>query len=96
MVNSVSSEGAMDGIHGVGGTMHVESPRYHNALHDVFFEAAKQYGLKANPDFNDWSQSQVGAISPGASLRPCSGFSGYPAFILVLYVKASLHLWVPS
>ena len=59
--------GAVDGVHGVGGTMHVESPRYHNKLHDVFFEAAQQYGLEANPDFNDWSHSQVGAMSLNCS-----------------------------
>ena len=39
--------------------MHVENPRYHNELHDVFFEAAQQYGLKHNPDFNDWGTPQV-------------------------------------
>ncbi|KAK9820721.1 hypothetical protein WJX74_003026 [Apatococcus lobatus] len=55
-----NSNGAVTGVHGAGGTMHVESPRYHNELHDVFFEAARQYGLKANPDFNDWSRSQEG------------------------------------
>ncbi len=39
--------------------MAVENPRYHNKLHDVFFDAAAQIGLPANDDFNDWSHSQV-------------------------------------
>ncbi|KAK9838967.1 hypothetical protein WJX74_006865 [Apatococcus lobatus] len=55
-----NDNGAVTGIHGIGGTMHVENPRYHNELHDVFFEAAKQYGLKHNPDFNDWGTQQEG------------------------------------
>ena len=46
-------------FHGKGGTMHVENPRYENRLHDVFFKAAEQSGLKLNPDFNDWSRPQV-------------------------------------
>ena len=62
--------GAVDGVHGAGGTMHVESPRYHNKLHDVFFEAARQYGLKPNSDFNDWSRSQVGACLLNAPSSP--------------------------
>lgn len=40
--------------------MAVENPRYHNKLHDVFFQAAQEVGLQHNPDFNDWSHSQVG------------------------------------
>lgn len=46
--------------HGSGGTMHVEDPRYHNEMHDVFFSAAKEVGLQYNDDFNDWSHPQVG------------------------------------
>ena len=45
--------------HGKGGTMHVEDPRYHNEMHDVFFSAAKEVGLQYNADFNDWSHQQV-------------------------------------
>lgn len=45
--------------HGSGGTMHVEDPRYHNEMHDVFFSAAKEVGLQYNDDFNDWSHPQV-------------------------------------
>eukprot|EP00884_Botryococcus_braunii_P020619 jgi/Botrbrau1/7240/Bobra.0021s0023.1 len=52
--------GAVPGVHGVGGFMHVEQPRYHNRLHDHFFEACKEAGIPANPDFNDWSHPQVG------------------------------------
>ena len=48
--------------HGKGGTMHVENPRYQNSLHSVFFEAAEQKGLKANPDFNDWSHPQASGL----------------------------------
>ncbi len=62
-LKKVWNAGAVSGIHGIGGTMHVENPRYHNELHDVFFEAAKQYGLKHNPDFNDWGTPQVGTGS---------------------------------
>lgn len=40
--------------------MHVEDPRYHNEMHDVFFSAAKEVGLQYNSDFNDWSHPQVG------------------------------------
>jgi len=39
--------------------MHVESPRYQNKLHDVFFQAAEQAGIPKNPNFNDWGHSQV-------------------------------------
>jgi choline dehydrogenase-like flavoprotein len=46
--------------HGKGGTMHVEDPRYHNEMHDVFFSAAKEVGLQYNADFNDWSHQQDG------------------------------------
>ena len=45
--------------HGKGGTMHVENPRYQNSLHDLFFQAAKEKGLRQNPDFNDWSHAQA-------------------------------------
>ena len=54
--------GAKEGVHGVGGPVKVENPRYRNVLHDHFFEAAQQAGMKPNPDFNDWNHSQV---------RPC-------------------------
>ena len=53
------SAGARAGVHGIGGTMHVENPRYQNPLHDVFFQAAKEKGLNFNPDFNDWNTPQV-------------------------------------
>lgn len=47
--------------------MHVEDPRYHNEMHDVFFSAAKEVGLQYNSDFNDWSHPQVGkAFCPRA------------------------------
>eukprot|EP00891_Asterochloris_glomerata_P004901 jgi/Astpho2/4901/Aster-05830 len=52
--------GARAGVHGIGGTMHVENPRYQNPLHDVFFQAAKEKGLTFNPDFNDWNTPQTG------------------------------------
>ena len=39
--------------------MHVESPRYENKLHDVFFQAAEQAGIPRNPNFNDWRRSPV-------------------------------------
>ncbi|KAK9805156.1 hypothetical protein WJX72_002610 [[Myrmecia] bisecta] len=55
-----NSRGAAPGVHGVGGTMHVENPRYENKLHDVFFQAAEQQGLSANQDFNDWNHPQAG------------------------------------
>ena len=48
--------------HGKGGTMHVENPRYENSLHDLFFQAAQEKGLRKNPDFNDWSHAQVRRI----------------------------------
>eukprot|EP00887_Chlorella_sp_A99_P006628 scaffold3.g6628.t1 len=35
--------------HGSSGPMHVENPRYHNPLHDVFYKAASELGHKANP-----------------------------------------------
>jgi hypothetical protein len=47
------------GVHGTGGCMRVENPRYHNYLHDVFFKAAGEAGIQANPDFNDWGRDQV-------------------------------------
>ena len=42
-VKTMWGTGPVDGVHGAGGTMHVENPRYHNKLHDVFFEAARQH-----------------------------------------------------
>lgn len=51
--------GAKEGVHGVGGPVKVENPRYRNVLHDHFFKAAQEAGLKPNPDFNDWRSSQV-------------------------------------
>lgn len=56
--------GAVPNVHGVGGGVKVENPRYINPMHDAYFEAAKQIGLPYNPDFNDWGHSQA---------RPCSG-----------------------
>lgn len=32
-----NENGAQDDVHGAGGPMHVESPRYQNKLHDIFF-----------------------------------------------------------
>ena len=58
--------GAKPNVHGVGGNVKVENPRYLNPMHDAYFEAAKQVGLPYNPDFNDWGHSQAG--SPAASL----------------------------
>ncbi|KAK9901079.1 hypothetical protein WJX75_002208 [Coccomyxa subellipsoidea] len=52
--------GIEDGVHGTGGLMRVENPRYNNPLHDVFFRAAKQAGIPENDNFNDWRRSQVG------------------------------------
>lgn len=47
-------------VHGSDGSMRVENPRYYNYLHDVFFKAAQEGGLQANPDFNDWRHAQAG------------------------------------
>jgi len=47
-------------FHGVGGTMHVEKPRYDNQLHGEFFKAAASLGLKSNDDFNAWDRPQEG------------------------------------
>ena len=55
-----SSKGDVPGLHSTKGLMNVEDPRYRSKLHDAFFEAAAQRGLKANDDFNDWSRSQLG------------------------------------
>lgn len=43
--------------------MHVESPRYQNKLHDVFFKAAQEAGIPRNVNFNNWSHKQVCSIS---------------------------------
>lgn len=40
--------------------MHVENPLYRSELFDKYFQASKEAGYKANPDFNDWSRSQEG------------------------------------
>ena len=53
--------GEKTGVHGMGGSMHVENPRYTNELHNVFFKAATEYGIPENPDFNDWNRGQVRA-----------------------------------
>jgi choline dehydrogenase-like flavoprotein len=62
--------------HGSGGTMHVEDPRYHNEMHDVFFSAAKEVGLQYNDDFNDWSHPQVGICGIWQSLQVASAKAG--------------------
>ena len=46
-------------MHGEGGPMHVENPRYRNKLHDVFFDGAKEAGIPQNLNFNDWGHSPV-------------------------------------
>lgn len=51
--------GSKENVHGTGGPVKVENPRYRNVLHDYFFTAAQEAGLKPNSDFNDWSHSQV-------------------------------------
>ena len=48
-------------VHGTSGAVSVETPRYHNHLLDIFYKAAAEKGLPANPDFNDWSRDQGGA-----------------------------------
>lgn len=48
-------------VHGTTGPLSVEHPRYHTRLHDVFFAAAAEEGIPANPDFNDWRRDQGGA-----------------------------------
>lgn len=74
--------------HGTGGTMSTEQPRYQNVLHEEFFRSAEQAGLKANPDFNDWSRPQDGygefQVRGGGGLRVavcvyvcvCAGVAG--------------------
>ncbi|CAL8465624.1 g5160 [Coccomyxa elongata] len=52
--------GIEDGVHGTGGLMRVENPRYNNPLHDVFFQAAQQAGIPENDNFNNWGRSQAG------------------------------------
>jgi hypothetical protein len=49
--------------------MHVEDPRYHNEMHDVFFSAAKEVGLQYNDDFNDWSHAQVSSAVNSSQLQ---------------------------
>jgi hypothetical protein len=51
--------GFEDGVHGNGGLMRVENPRYTNPLHDLFFQAAAQAGIPENDNFNDWRRPQV-------------------------------------
>ena len=54
--------------------MHVESPRYQNKLHDIFFEGAAEAGIPQNLNFNDWGHGPVrkkrlSACQPGVNLR---------------------------
>lgn len=56
---SCCTAGFEDGVHGNGGLMRVENPRYTNPLHDLFFKAAAQAGIPENDNFNDWRRSQV-------------------------------------
>ena len=58
-MDSTNTAGAMDNVHGEGGPMHVESPRYENKLHDVFFKGAEEAGIPRNVNFNDWGQHPV-------------------------------------
>lgn len=62
--------GFKDGVHGCGGLMRVENPRYTNPLHDLFFEAARQAGIPENDNFNDWGHSQVIRSSPLGAAAP--------------------------
>ena len=57
----VRCTGIEDGVHGTGGLMRVENPRYNNPLHDVFFQASQQAGIPENDNFNNWGRSQVRA-----------------------------------
>jgi len=47
-------------VHGTAGPYHVETPRYTNELHQKFFDAVDEMGMRANPDFNDWRRPQEG------------------------------------
>lgn len=58
-ITAMLSAGAKDNVHGEGGPMHVENPRYRNELHDVFFKAAEEAGIPRNSNFNDWGHTQV-------------------------------------
>ena len=47
-------------VHGTAGPYHVETPRYTNELHQKFFDAVDEMGMRSNPDFNDWRRPQEG------------------------------------
>lgn len=47
-------------VHGKGGVMNVENPRYDSPLHAAFFAVASKEGIHHNPDFNDWNRPREG------------------------------------
>jgi choline dehydrogenase len=67
-----------DNWHGAGGPLGVSDITDGHPLSDAFIEAATQWGLKRNPDFNGASQEGVGYFQLTArGVRRCSTAVGY-------------------
>ena len=71
-----STAGDQPDVHGTTGNVKVENPRYHNRIHDAYFEASKQIGLRYNPDFNNWAHSQACPMCPSVGVPRASELTG--------------------
>lgn len=79
-------------VHGQTGGMAVENPRYHNYLHDVFFDAAKEAGIENNPDFNDWRRSQEGYGEFQVTQVKGQRADGYRQYLQPVLNRPNLHV----
>lgn len=59
-IRAEDNETFSDGFHGSGGPIGVSNPRAALPICEAFLEAACQYGLERNPDFNGAKQDGVG------------------------------------
>ncbi len=77
-------------FHGVGGPLRVEDVRYTHPLSDAWLAAAAGAGLRANPDFNGWSQDGVGRYQ--ATQRHGRRWSAADAYLRPALTRPNLHL----
>ncbi len=83
-------------VHGSKGPYHVENPRYHNFLHEKFFEAASQIGVQSNPDFNDWRRPQEGYGTFQVTQEKGVRADGYRQYLKPVLKRSNLQVLTGS
>ena len=71
-------------LHGTGGPLHISDPSQRHPLSDAFIQAAEQWGLKANDDFN-------GPTQDGAGYFQITVKNGRRQSTAVAYLKRARH-----